>query len=375
MRRRDFLKTVGRGSLGVGGVASGVLPLSVLSGCTVPMPEVGFTGWTWVHGNADTSVDEWRQRFGRIREAGFGGVLVNGAATGPMSEAAHAEGLTYHRWMWILNRNNDARVQEEHPEWFTISRNGESSIEHPPYVGYYKWLCPSREPVRQYLRAEIGAAADDPAVDGVHLDYIRHCDVILPRGLWETYDLVQDHEMAEFDFCYCDECRSQFIAQAGRDPMELEDPASDEEWVRFRWDSVTRLVHELVEEVHARRKPISAAVFPTPTIARTLVRQSWDEWGLDMVFPMLYNGFYLEDVDWIGDRVVEGIRDLAGTPTELRAGVYLPDLDPEALGRAIRVAHAGGALGFSTFELNGLTDAHLEVVRRTMDEIRSGAVG
>ena len=41
------------------------------------------------------------------------------------------------------------------------------------------------------------------AVDGVHLDYVRHCDVILPRGLWERYDLVQDIEHPEFDFCYC----------------------------------------------------------------------------------------------------------------------------------------------------------------------------
>lgn len=371
MKRRDFIEVAGRGSLGVGAMAAGVLPMSLLSGCNVPLPELGFTGWTWVHGNADRTEAEWRARFGALREAGFGGVLVNGGNTELVSGAARAEGLTFHRWIWILNRNNDQRVQEEHPEWFTISRNGESSLTQSPYVGYYKWLCPSRAPVREYLRNEIAAVAADEAVNGVHLDYIRHCDVILPRGLWETYDLVQDVELAEFDFCYCEVCREQFEAQTGRDPFTMDDPPSDQEWVRFRWDSVTRLVRELAEVTHNAGKPISAAVFPTPRIARTLVRQSWDEWPLDMVFPMLYHSFYLEDIDWVGDRVAEGVEALSGRGIDLRSGLYLPDLDPEGLARAIQIAHQNGAVGFSTFEMNGLTDEHLSAVRRVVDEIRA----
>ncbi len=140
--------------------------------------------WTWVHGGGEASPEEWRRRFARVREAGIEAVLVGGGDTEVLSTAARAEDLEFHRWIWILNRNGDEWAKQNHPEWFTVSRNGESSLEKPPYVGYYKWVCPTRPPVREYLRGIIDEIAADPNIDGVHLDYIRYCDVILPVGLW-----------------------------------------------------------------------------------------------------------------------------------------------------------------------------------------------
>ena len=376
MKRRDFIKTAG-GSVLLGSSAA----TAVLSGCAPeqfpdsPQPPAstlpGFSVWTWVHGNRDYDADEWRRRFARLREAGFDAVLVGGGDTELVSGAAHAEGLEYHRWFWTMNRNGDAWVTENHPEWFTVSRNLESSLDHPPYVGYYRWVCPSRGPVREYLSGRVGELAANPAIDGVHLDYVRHCDVILPRGLWETYNLVQDVEHPEFDFCYCDVCREQFAALDGRDPLEIPDPPSDEAWRRFRWDSVTGAVRDLASAVHAHGKPITAAVFPTPTTARTLVRQAWDEWPLDRFFPMLYHSFYLEDIPWIGDGVREGVAALAGGDVEggprpgtpLNAGLYLPVLDPAQLAEAVGTARDAGAAGVSTFEMHGLTDEHLAALR------------
>ncbi len=379
MKRREFLKTAGAAAL-----AGGPAATAALSGCT---PQEGgqpgrtadnrapdFSAWTWVHGNRDYDAEEWRRRFARLREVGFDAVLVGGGDTELVSGAAHAEGLEFHRWFWTMNRNGDAWATENHPEWYTVSRNLESSLDHPPYVGYYKWVCPSRAPVREYLSGRVGELAANPAIDGVHLDYVRHCDVILPRGLWETYDLVQDVEHPEFDFCYCDVCREQFAAIDGRDPLEIPDPPSDEAWRRFRWDSVTGAVRELASAVHAHGKPITAAVFPTPTIARTLVRQAWDEWPLDRFFPMLYHSFYLEDIPWIGDGVREGVAALAGgdieggpTPgTPLNAGLYLPVLDPAQLAEAVATARDAGAAGMSTFEMHGLTDEHLAALREAL---------
>ena len=368
MKRRDFLKTAGGAA-----ALAGTSPLAAaLAGCVPDSSrDIPFTVWTWVHGNRDYHADEWRRRFARLREAGFDAVLVGGGDIELVSAAAHAEGLEYHRWFWTMNRNGDAWAQENHPEWFTVSRNLESSLQKPPYVGYYRWVCPSRAPVRDYLSGRVGELAANPAVDGVHLDYVRHCDVILPRGLWETYDLVQDIEHPEFDFCYCDVCREQFAALDGRDPLEIPDPPSDEAWRRFRWDSVTGAVRELAAAVHAMGKPITAAVFPTPTVARTLVRQAWDEWPLDRFFPMLYHSFYLEDIEWIGDGVREGVAALAdshladgpspGTP--LNAGLYLPVLEPAELAEAVVTAREAGAAGVSTFEMHGLTDDHLAALK------------
>jgi uncharacterized lipoprotein YddW (UPF0748 family) len=282
---------------------------------------------------------------------------------GTLSEAAHAEGLSFHRWFWTLNRSGDVWAQRNHPEWFTLNRKLERSLEYPPYVGYYKWVCASRAPVRAYLRRLVDALAADPRVDGVHLDYVRHSDVILPRGLWEKYGLVQDRELPEFDYCYCEVCREQFAALDGRDPLEIPDPPSDEAWRRFRWDTVTRAVDVLAGAAHRRAKPITAAVFPTPAIARRLVRQAWDEWPVDAVFPMLYHDFYLEDVGWIGDGVREGVAALSGSRRGLNAGLYLPAFEsPAELAGAVELARSAGASGVSFFEMEGLDADRLAAV-------------
>ena len=317
--------------------------------------------WAWVHGGADRSPDEWRRRFARVRRAGIVGVHVGGGDLGRLSEAARAEGLTFSRWMWTLNRSGDAWVKANHPDWFTISRLGESSLTRPPYVGYYNWLCPTRPEVRAYLALEVAKLAADPAVDQVHLDYVRHCDVILPVGLWDKYGLVQDHELPQFDFCYCEACRAAFRRQSGVDPLNVGNPETDADWRRFRWNSVTGLVEDLARAVHGAGKPITAAVFPTPALARQLVRQAWDEWPLDAVFPMTYHRFYKEGIAWIGEAVREGTASLpAARP--LYAGLYLPDLPPEELGRAVRTAMDAGAAGVSLFEMDGLAEAHLGVL-------------
>lgn len=323
-----------------------------------PRPAAAPSHWTWVHGGAETPPDEWRRRFGRLRAAGLTGVLVNGGDLDALARAAHAEGLRFHRWIWTLNRSGDAWVKANHPEWFSRSRKGDSSLEKPPYVGYYQWLCPSREAVREYLRREVDQIASHPEVDGVHLDYIRHPDVILPRGLWEKYHLVQDREYPQFDFCYCDVCRDQFGARHGVDPSTLADPTADEAWRRFRWDSVTGVVEGLAAAARDHGKEISAAVFPTPAIARRLVRQDWDAWPLDRVFPMLYHGFYREPVSWIGRAAREGVAALRGR-VPLHAGVYLPDLSPAELGDAVRIAREAGAAGVSVFEMGGLDERYL----------------
>jgi len=358
MRRRDFLEQAGRGA-----VAAALVPSAFACASGGGGGGESFQAWTWVHGDRDHDLAGWRARFARIREAGIEGVLIGGGEVDLLAEATRAEGLIFHRWVWTLNRNGDEWAKETHPEWFTVSRNGESTLEHPPYVGYYKWLCPTREPVRAYVAEELGQLAAGP-VDAVHLDYVRHSDVILPRALWETYDLVQDQEYPEFDFCYCEVCREEFARLDGRDPMELDDPQSDEAWRRFRWDSVTGLVQQVAAAVHGQDTLLSAAVFPTPTIARRLVRQAWDEWPVDMVFPMLYNTFYEEGIPWIGAGVREGVAALGGRP--LHAGLYLPEMTPGELTEAVVTSREAGASGVSFFEMEGLTDEHLEALRAVL---------
>jgi hypothetical protein len=78
---------------------------------------------------------------------------------------------------------------------------------------------------------------------------------------------------------------------------------------------------------------------------------------------MLYNGFYLEDLDWIGESVRECVAAIPAT-RRLYAGLYLPDFSPGQLDRAATVAIEAGAAGMSMFEMNGITDAHAAAASR-----------
>lgn len=352
MRRRTFLETLGAGAASV----------AIAPHLAASVRREGFRAWTWVHGNATDDAATWRSRFARLRSGAITGVLVGGGNTALIADAAHAEGLGVHAWTWIMNRSGDVWVKANHPDWFDVSRNGDSSLRKPPYVSYYQWLCPSRPEVREYLRTVVKAIAQTPGVDAVHLDYIRHPDVILPAGLWSKYNLVQDHEMPEYDFCYCAVCRDKFRAQSGYDPLSLPDPSADLPWREFRWNSITELVTMLSQTVRAHNRQISAAVFPTPTLARMQVRQAWEQWPLDAVFPMTYHKFHNQDIPWIGSAAREGIAAIP--PTEpLYAGLHLPDLDPNALVQAVNVVRDAGAAGVSLFDSGQLTDAHLAALR------------
>ena len=260
---------------------------------------------------------------------------------------ARARGLAVHHWRWALCRGG--ALVREHPEWYAVNRKGVSTAEKPPYVHYYRFLCPSREEVVDHLVKDYVRAASREGLAGVHLDYIRYPDVILPRALWQKYDLVQDRELPAFDYCYCTACRQGFAKEHGVDPLELPDPPASAAWRRWRWDRVTRIVDAVVEAVRPLGKQVTAAVFPTPAIARRLVRQDWTRWDLDAVLPMTYHSFYEKPVGWIEEAVREGVEALGGK-RPLYPGLSLSALKTgEAYEAAVVAARAGGASGIALF--------------------------
>ncbi|MFI3268754.1 MAG: hypothetical protein R3Y51_08580, partial [Rikenellaceae bacterium] len=130
-------------------------------------------------------------------------------------------------------------------------------------------------------------------------------------------------EFAPFDYCYCDKCVADFEAKHGFDIRELGDSAQvNLEWRQFRYDLVTNFVNKLVEDVHAENKKISAAVFPGPSLSKKMVRQEWDKWNLDITIPMIYNDFYLEDTEWIGEMTKEGVEAVNGK-SKFISGIFV----------------------------------------------------
>jgi len=341
MNRRDFTRTTGLAALGLASATSFNTRSAELPAQRQPKHWI----WTGVDGRA--SADEQKRRFEKLRDSGIHAVLFSGVDPKVFGLAKEA-GLEVHSWMWTLCRG-DKEVLAQHPEWYGVSRSGDSAATQPPYVGYYHFLCPSRPETGDFVAKNVAELAQTANLDGVHLDYVRYPDVILPVALWKQYNLVQNEELPRFDFCYCDVCRKTFKEQTGRDPRDLSDPPADSAWRQYRYDSVTRLVNRMVEVAHTAGKQITAAVFPTPSLAKKLVRQDWVRWNLDAVLPMTYHSFYNEPIEWIEPAVREGVTALPPS-RPLYAGLYLPDLKTEEeFDRAVKAAMAGGAAGVSLF--------------------------
>jgi hypothetical protein len=356
MNKREFLKA----GLVMGLAAQ--LPVKGASAANLSKRRK-IKNWVWIGPNPKDTEDELKIRYAGYKAAGVTGVFFESDSEKHF-RAAKAQGLEAHRWMWTFNR---AELVKINPDWYSKNRNGDSCADKPPYVDYYRWLCPSRPEVQQYLEQQVSDILDKDYVDGIHLDYVRYCDVILPVNLWSKYNIVQTSELPQYDFCYCDVCRSKFKNDYGLDLSDIQYPEASLSWRLFRYGNITRVVNSLSNIAHRHNKKITAAVFPTPEVARRNVRQDWTNWKLDGICPMIYHGFYREKVTWIGDAVAEGVHFLAGE-FPLYAGLYLSDFkSDDELSLGIQVAMKNGAAGVSLF---GNPDQKvLDILKAEMAEV------
>ena len=154
-----------------------------------------FKYWVWTTASPEKLDVDYEIEFSTYAANGIDAVLINTNTSPSLLERlvpiASAAGLEVHAWIMAINRPGDAEA-EKHPEWYAVSRDGKSCYDQPPYVGYYKWMCPTREASRNHVLSLVSGLAKVPGVASVHLDYIRYSDIYLPVGLLPKYDLVQD---------------------------------------------------------------------------------------------------------------------------------------------------------------------------------------
>jgi uncharacterized lipoprotein YddW (UPF0748 family) len=371
MNKREFLRTLGLAGLGL--AAGPMLPSRGL--LRAALPEFGRKHWAWLATDHLSSPDSMKRQFGLMRQSGIDAILpeiydgerayyrsrhlpVEEAWLETLLPAARAEGLEVHAWMWSMPCNIE-EVRTRHPEWFVVNRKGESAAEKPAYVDYYKFLCPSHAGVHEFLAATVTELCQYRDLHGIHLDYIRYPDVILPEALQPKYGLIQDREHPEFDYCYCDACRHDFKEHTGTDPMTLADPSANAPWRQFRYDRMTHLVNNtLIPIARAHRKVITAAVFP----GWDMVRQEWPAWKLDAVMPMLYHTLYRKGVDWIREETEKGVRSLQGR-APLYSGILIFRLAEKELAEALEACLEGGANGIVLFEGGAMSEAAWRVFR------------
>ena len=331
-----------------------------VDGEATPIIQKVVKNWMWEGLHHDWTDEQYAHHFSKAYECGISAILFEGYDE-RIYRLCHEAGLECHYWNWTLNRHE---LVETHPEWYAMSRTGQSCATEPPYVGYYHFLCPTHQEVIDYLVDDFVQKSQLPFVDGMHLDYIRYPDVVLPVDLWKNYDVIQTSEAPEFDFCYCDSCRYHFEQRYGIDPMELEYPMVSPAWLSFRYDAVTNLVKSIYQEMEQRHTFLSAAVFPTPDMARKMVRQDWDHWGINAYFPMIYNGFYREGTAWIGQAVKECVTAVQGR-AYIFAGIMYPDIKND-FEHALDEVFGNGASGIAFFAEPD--EEHLEQFKQYLDK-------
>ncbi|MGQ1786243.1 MULTISPECIES: family 10 glycosylhydrolase [unclassified Saccharicrinis] len=323
---------------------------------------------TWVSAGKEFKQDKWEEKLDYYKSIGLSEVLINGnpEVLEQIIPLADERGLKIHGWMWTLNRPGDT-IANKHPEWYAVNRLGKNSLEYRAYVDYYQWLSPHHPEAREHIKNNVRKLTKVKGLASIHLDYVRYVDVILGADLQPKYDLVQDHEMPEYDFGYHPIAREGFKKIFDKDPLDLEHPELSTEWRQYRLNAITTLVNELVEIAHGEGHKMTAAVFPFPEMSRQMVRQAWNDWNLDAAYPMLYQNFYRENINWIGFATEQGVKDV---DFPINAGLFMPAFkSPEELEKAILLAKEKGASGVSIYTADGLSPEMQEVFKRLSQEL------
>ncbi|MCI1721141.1 MAG: hypothetical protein LKM37_09110 [Bacteroidales bacterium] len=276
------------------------------------------------------------------------------AATKKAAALAKKYGIELHIWMWIMNRC-EKNLQAAHRDWYQVNAEGKSCLDYNMYgVDHYRWLCPSQPQVLEYLKARVSEIAEIDGVAGINLDFIRYPDAILPAGLWELRKVHQDKVYPRWDHCYCPYCREQYKKERGIDPIDIQNPTEDKHWMEFRYKAVVKIANALADVIHKHDKIASADVFPSPDVARKLVRQDWTKFThLDIVFPMIYYQFYNEQAEWIITETKEGVKGLkkSGSNAYLCSGIYADEESAPYLSTIFDYVRGAGSDGISIYDL------------------------
>lgn len=334
--------------------------------------------WAWMAGKTGISAHQWEHYFSTAANVGIDAILLechggypevleNSATTFRDAAAiriikaalpyANKYGIELHAWIWTINRT-EMSLRNAHPDWYQVNALGESCLDVKLYNReHYRWLCPSRPETTTYLKERVTELAEIEGLAGIHLDFIRYPDAILPYGLHESRNVVQDKVYPQWDFCYCDVCRKNFKNQTEIDPMNLEDPTSNMQWMQYRWDTLTNVASEVCKEIKSHNKVASVAVFASPEESKKLVRQNWVDFrNVDLFFPMIYHKFYNWPDEMIYIATKQGVDALKlhNNAGYLCSGLFIDHIPQDKIIEFFNYVREGGSRGVCLFSLNDI---------------------
>ena len=328
-----------------------------------------FTFSTWTGGGNVFDAEVWEKKLSFYDSLGISEILVgtNPKVLGKIIPLARKKNIKVHGWMWTLNRPGDT-IANKNPNWYAVNRKGDNSLDYRAYVDYYQWLSPFHPDAREHVINNAIQIMEVDGIESVHLDYVRYPDVILGADLQPKYNIIQDKELAEYDYDYHPIARKKFEEIFNKDPLNLKNPELSTEWRQFRLNAITTLVNEIVEIAKKKNVNVTAAVFPFPEMSRQMVRQAWNDWNLFKAYPMLYQNFYRENINWIGFSTKQGVSDVN---FPIISGLYAGALrDPDDFENAIKISKKNGASGISIFTADGLNKEQQSVMVKLKNEMQ-----
>jgi uncharacterized lipoprotein YddW (UPF0748 family) len=263
-----------------------------------------------------------------------------------------------------LAANREAPIlQALGPGAVQVDRQGRSVLDYPalelpgPERTWLRmgtpavWLDPAAPGVADALVALLGELVErHPELDGVHLDYIRHPDV-LPFSPGSRYGVG-------LDFGYGDASRARFQAETGLVPPFGASSANGSAWDDWRRAQVTGLVRRIREAGLAKRPglALSAAVWASPERSYLSLFQDWPGWVesglLEFAVPMLYT-----TDDHMLDFQTRAYSGIAPGRLWTGLGVWLFANEPARAVVQVERARAARTGGLSLFSWDAIADA------------------
>lgn len=280
---------------------------------------------------------------------------------------AHDAGLRVHAWVNALSlstRRDAALLAKLGPDAVMVDRRGRSVLDYPgldfpePDRRWYRmgtpqvWLDPAVPVVGETLAALVGELVGRyPALDGVHLDYIRHPDVLpfIPGSRFGV----------GMDFGYGAASRARFQRETGLVAPFGDALGNADRWDEWRRERVSEVVLRIASAARGAKPSIetSAAVWAYADRSYLSLYQDWRGWLedglLDFAVPMAYT----RDDRLLRRLARAALGGVGGERAWVGLGAWLFEKDPARARAQLDAMRALAPAGISLFSYDALAGA------------------
>ena len=268
-------------------------------------------------------------------------------------DTARPHGLRVHAYMNVLPGWKGleeppaaaGQLWTAHPDWFMVDSLGHKML---PTAGWYSFVNPVQPGVRTHLRG-IVAELCQYDVAGIHLDYIRYPEDYRLVAAQRYPDATEEEIARHADFSYDPVSQAALLDEYGWN-------VSRKQIVRFRCDSVTRVVRDISYTMQMGKPDgclLTASVMGNPVDGKAHAYQDSGTWArqgvVDWVVQMNYGTTSF-------DRYLKAMWKATGRGkfrTSVVVGIYCKNEGDDIVAQIDKVA-ASGSRGFALFSYSFL---------------------